>query len=183
MDFFSSKRLVMTALVILVVLNASLLGFLWWQNIYSPVNKGPEAPEGRQFDKHMPHGYELTLNEAQKQKFMTLRREHFRQSQPVLRQIVELKKELVNEALKEKPDSVKIAAIADEIGKKQAVIERSLAMHFHELAGVCAPGQLDSLKTMLERVYTRRYERGRPWGGNRLPGEQPSAPPAPMNNP
>lgn len=32
MDFLSSKRFVTTALVLLVILNITLMGVLWWQN-------------------------------------------------------------------------------------------------------------------------------------------------------
>jgi hypothetical protein len=182
MDFLSSKRLVTTALVILVVLNVTLLGFLWWQNTHKPEYRLLSVK--RQITKPVYFGPELTLTQAQQERFATLRRQHFRQTLPEVRQIVALKKELVNEAVKDNPDSIRIAGIADQIGKRQAILERSLAMHFHELAAVCAPGaQRDSLKMMLETVYSRKYERGKPWGGARIPNEHVSNPPGKLRLP
>lgn len=68
-----------------------------------------------------------------------------------------LKKQLVEESLKDNPDAKKIEAIAAEIGSHQAAIERDLALHFHELSKICTPEQRDSLKIVLNRITSHKH--------------------------
>ncbi|NTV07303.1 MAG: hypothetical protein HGA81_01665, partial [Chlorobium limicola] len=59
-------------------------------------------------------------------------------------------------SVKETPDTAKIDSLATSIGKRQAVAEKELARHFHELAMVCTPPQRASLQKILERIATRK---------------------------
>lgn len=154
MNFLSSKRLVTTALVLLTVLNMALLGVLWWQNIRRPAPV--QVTITRQFSRQMSFTEPLTLNESQTVSFRNLRKEYFLKVRPEMQAIALLKKQLVEESLKDQPDTKKIEAMANSIGSRQATIERELALHFHELAKVCTPAQRDSLKTLLDRIATRR---------------------------
>jgi Spy/CpxP family protein refolding chaperone len=181
MDFLASKRFVTTILIVLVILNVTLLGFLWWQNSSAP--KYSYITVARHFTKPVVLKPELALTQAQQQQFTRLRQQHFRKTMPELQKIVSLKKELVNEAVRTDIDTVKIARIAEEIGMHQAMLERSLALHFHELAEVCTPAQRDSLKTMLGHLYTRKYERRTQQGIHGFPGGRIGRPSFRMNAP
>jgi Spy/CpxP family protein refolding chaperone len=161
MDFLSSKRLVTTTLVILVLLNIALMGVLWWQNFVSGSYHSVEMTRMYNGANTPPPNLELT--DKQKTAFMKLRQEHFRKSMPAVQKIIELKKELIAESLKPSPEKKKVAAIADSIGKRQAWLENDLATHFHELAELCTPDQRKSLEKMLGNIYTVRYQKISSW--------------------
>ncbi len=156
MNFFTTKRLVATAFVLLALLNVTLLGILWWQNA-----NGPLLREGRHNAGHhnrlLFFARQLDLNESQTASFDKLRQEHFLKVEAEMQAIGLLKKQLIEESPQEKPDAKKIESISLGIGSRQAAIEQKMALYFHELANVCTPEQRDSLKIVLERVSTRRH--------------------------
>ncbi|NTV05485.1 MAG: periplasmic heavy metal sensor [Chlorobiaceae bacterium] len=153
MNFLTSKRLVTTALVLLALLNITLLGFIWWQNTDRMVaGPGARNHQHRQFF----FTRQLALNRSQTVSFDRLRQEYFLKIRPDMQAISMLKRELIEESLQEKADTGKITVIAENIGTRQAIIERELALHFHELAKVCTPEQRDSLKAVLERFTSRK---------------------------
>lgn len=161
MDFLSSKRFITTSLVILVILNLTLMGVIWWQNFVSSSYQTVEVT--RYYSSGRSPRVELNLTEQQKTAFMKLRQEHFRKTMPAVRKIVELKKALISESVKPTPDKQKLAALADSIGQRQAWIENNLANHFHELAELCTPSQRDSLEKMLGNIYHLRYQKMSSW--------------------
>ncbi len=171
MDFLTSKRFVTTALVLLGILNVTLLGVLCWQNFLSRNFRSIEVRE--YYSRSSSQDPEMSFSPEQRTQFMNLRREHFRKSLPEIQKIVELKKELIDEAVKPAPDTSKISLIADRIGKQQARLERGLALHFHEMSSFCTPAQRDSLKAFLGHVYSRKYERGSRWTREIRPVDEP----------
>jgi hypothetical protein len=153
MNFLTSKRLVTTALVLLALLNVTLLGILWWQN----TNRMGDEPRARNHhNRQFLFTRELALNKSQTVSFDRLRQEYFLKIGPEMQAITMLKKQLIEESIQEKADTSKITNIAEKIGSRQAIIERKLALHFHDLSNVCRPEQRDSLKSVLERFATRK---------------------------
>ncbi|ACF45464.1 MAG: periplasmic heavy metal sensor [Prosthecochloris sp.] len=152
MDFLSSKRFVSVILTALLLLNIALLGALWWQNFYTPANHPVEADKKNYTSKRSFFQKELNLTDDQSRKFNALRKDHFNGSIPVFIQIAALKKQLIRESVREKPDVEIINDLSDRIGRHQAILERRLAWHFHSLSLVCTPEQRDSLQKMLENV-------------------------------
>lgn len=167
MNFLASKKIVTTLIVFLVLLNVTLLGFLWRQNSCT------RQPTGtRQFHRQNPFTRPLGLSESQTESFQQLRQKHFRNVQPDIEAVGVLKKQMVEEALKVQPDQNKISTLADSIGMHQASLERALALHFHELAKICKPEQRDSLRKVLDRISTRRLSEKRERGGFHHPTGQ-----------
>ncbi|MBN1929597.1 MAG: periplasmic heavy metal sensor [Chlorobiaceae bacterium] len=161
MDFLSSKRFITTALVVLVLLNLSLMGVIWWQNYVSSSYQTVKVT--RYYSGSRQAKTQLNLTEEQQRAFRELRREHFRKTMPSLQRILELKQELIAEAVKPSPDKQKLAAIADSLGKRQTLLETALANHFHDLAELCTPAQRDSLEKMLSHIHTARFRRMASW--------------------
>jgi hypothetical protein len=161
MDFLTSKRFVTTALVVLAILNVSLLGVLWWQNIFSRNFRSVEVRE--YYTRSASPNPEEIFSPEQRKQFRNMRREHFSKNVTEIRKIVALKQELIDEAVKTNPNTARIETIADSIGRQQALLDRNLAMHFHELSTLCTPAQRDSLKAFLGKVYSRRFEHGSRW--------------------
>jgi hypothetical protein len=185
MDFLTSKRFVTTALVLLGILNVTLLGVLSWQNFLSRNFRSIEVRE--YYSRNTSPDPEMSFSPQQLKQFQNIRREHFRNSRPEIQKIVNLKKELIDEAVKPSPDTLKIGMIADRIGKQQAKLERGLALHFNELSSLCTPAQRDSLKAFLGHVYSRRFERGARWTREIRPVDEPGphhhGPPQPQDRP
>jgi|WetSurMetagenome_2_1015567.scaffolds.fasta_scaffold821236_1 hypothetical protein len=175
MDFFTSKRFVTTALVLLAVLNVVLLGALWWQNFFSRNFRSVEVRE--YYTRGVQAPPDDVFTPEQRKQFRKLRKENFVKNMPTLKQIVTLKQELIDEAIKTEPDTAKIARIADMIGAEQAKVDRSMAMHFNDLSKLCTPAQRDSLRIFLGKIYTRRFEHGSRWIREIRPAGDPNGPP------
>lgn len=154
MNFLTSKRFVTAALALLVALNITLLGLVWWQNIRKTEERSVKIT--RQFNQQVYLAGPLSLSEEQSLHFKKLREKHFRKARTDIGAIVQAKKELIMESLKEQLDTARIRMLAEAIGKQQVLIEQKQAMHFHELALVCTPVQRDSLRKMLEQIATRK---------------------------
>ncbi|TCD48873.1 periplasmic heavy metal sensor [Chlorobium sp. N1] len=155
MNFLTTKRLVTTALILLVILNVTLLGVLWWQNTRKP-EPGPVRVT-REVSRQVFFQLPLSLTSEQARSFQELRREHFRKVWPEMKAIASLKEQLVEESFSQTPDTLKISALATELGRRHALVENALASHFHELAAVCTPAQRDSLKAMLRQLSSRKF--------------------------
>jgi len=153
MNLLDSRRLVTAALVLLALFNVMLLGLLFWQNRCSI----PILPGGGRFGAHQPFVKSLALSNSQALSFRQLRQQHFIKVRPQMESIARLKQQLVEESLKERPDTNKIGIIATAIGNHQVSIEHELALHFHELAKVCTPAQRDSLKQTLNQIAAHKH--------------------------
>jgi len=154
MDFLTSKRLITTALILLVILNVSLLSVLWWQNMHTP--RPAPVTHTREISRSVYFSIPLSLTEKQTESFRELRKQHFLKVRPEMEAITNLKVALVEESFNATPDTIKIANMALALGSRQAKIETELAMHFHDLAEVCTPAQRDSLKAVLEQLATKK---------------------------
>ncbi|NMW21310.1 MAG: periplasmic heavy metal sensor [Chlorobiaceae bacterium] len=161
MNFLTSKRLITTAFVLLVLLNGTLLTMLWLQNTH----RAEGMHGGHQFNHESIFARELSLSESQTINFGKLRQDHFLKIQPEMESIALLKKQLVEESLKDNPDSKTTEYLITSIGIHQKTIERELAAHFHQLAKLCTPEQRGRMKVLLENMATRRShgDKGR-WG-------------------
>ena len=154
MNVIASKRLITAAFVLLVALNVTLLGVLWWQN----ASRAFQWPTGHAHGRMRAPVSSLALSASQTIRFQELRDEYFRTVRPDMEKIAALKTELVHESLKEKPDNKIMTRLAADIGSLNAVVERKRALHFHELSLICSPVQRDSLKKFLEHITVNSHE-------------------------
>ena len=157
MNLFTSKRLVTTAVVLLVLLNITLLSALWFQNSHRREHLSGE----HKFNHERFFEKQLDLSESQTISFEKLRQEHFLKVRPEIEAIAPLKKQLVEESFKDIPDTKKTDSLVAAIGLHQAAIERELLLHFHQLSKLCTPEQRSRLKTVLENMSTRRMHSGK----------------------
>jgi Spy/CpxP family protein refolding chaperone len=175
MNFFTSKRIITSAFVLLVLFNGALLSVLWMQNTPRP----EPPPGGRQFNHDNFFARQLDLNASQTVTFEKLRQEHFLKVSPEIESIASLKKQLVVESLKDKPDTKTTESIVASIGVHHAAIEREQVIHFHQLTKLCTPEQKGRLKEVLENMATRKLHHG----GRGRWGDAPSAVKGDCNRP
>lgn len=155
MDLLSSKRFISITLAILLILNITLLGTLWWQNKQHSDTTDKTASVDKAQKKESFFERKLKLSDEQSRQFNALRQQHFQGTLPALVTISGLKHELVKEALDTEPDTLRIKALSHRIGRIQAYIEYRQAWHFNTLAGVCSAEQRDSLQQVLVSVAAK----------------------------
>uniref|UniRef100_Q3ATD2 Periplasmic heavy metal sensor n=1 Tax=Chlorobium chlorochromatii (strain CaD3) TaxID=340177 RepID=Q3ATD2_CHLCH len=156
MNILTSKRLVVTALVLLTGLNVALLGVIWWQNKQTTTTP-PCTPNSKSYRTKASPLAPLNLSAEQRTQFRTLRKEHQQSISDEMAEMALLKKSLIRESLKEQPNQATIEKLSRSIGSLQAKVEEERGRHFHAMAKICSPEQRDSLQTMLERFATKRH--------------------------
>lgn len=136
-------------IVLLLILNLIAMALLWFGQFRKPAP--PPQPgtqesliEGAQFLKK-----ELNLSKDQIQLFIQSRNRQAESSRAVQSKIHQLKKQILDETFKAAPDSLKVQALSNEIGRHQAEFERDLFRHFTDLKSYCSPEQQAKLISIL----------------------------------
>lgn len=147
MDFFTKKKLTTWAIVILVILNLSTLATLWFLELKRP----PLLPSPRSGigDVQPFLRRKLGLSEEQERQFRELRQRHFDRTNAMMDEIHQLKKEVMAELFVPQPDVEKVRRLSDEIGARQAELERLLFFHFQDLKAVCKPKQREKFRALM----------------------------------
>lgn len=140
------KTLVWT-IIALIVLNIGSLGFLWYKQVTRPGQLPPPRNQQANPDKFLE--MELQLTDEQVAAFSELRQQHQQETRKIRQVIHGLSGNLVEELFKSQPDTARVAALSDEIGRKQAEYERITYSHFDELKQVCTPDQQEKLRVIL----------------------------------
>jgi protein CpxP len=134
------------AFLVLIGLNLSLIGFLMWGPSASTPPPGPEGGPGHgrpgmgpppKLDRFLKQ--ELGWDADQMAQFERAKAAHLEESQRLRQQMWGLRQEL--HALDQsQPEAV--AALLDQVGQQQRLIEASMWEHFQELRAICTPEQL-----------------------------------------
>ncbi len=166
MDYFTNKRFVIWTIIVLVVLNLFTLSAFWLSMV---INKPifPIAKHDLIEDKERrPEDFleeELKLSIDQKQHFEISSMKHTLRTKDIAREIHMRKRLLVDELFQQKPDTLKIQKLSEEIGMMQAGLEMVNNEHILELKSVCQPEQQEKLKLLFnEMLETSRPDEHRP---------------------
>ena len=176
MNFFTKIRVTSWIIGLLVLLNVLTLGVLWFQQFRRPPGMFP--PPGKQAENSQRFlQRDLNLTEQQAQQFETLRNQYFLKSRTIMQEIHQLRKGITDELFSASPDAQKANKFAEEIGAKQAELERLLFNHFLELKAVCQPEQQKKFQALMRDLLEmmKPPEPPRPPEGVR-PGEPPRGP-------
>jgi len=155
MKFFEDNRFKVISFTVLVVLNLFLLGILWFRPVHPPLFPPPPHEIIR------PPGIidimekELLLNDEQKKLFNEIRIGHLNYSKTLMEDIRRMKKDILEEAFKNSPDTAKVNLLTKEIGRRQAAFEEYLFFHIKQLKEVCTPEQQKKLEKLFEEVINR----------------------------
>lgn len=142
------------AIVLLVLLNAFTLFFLWKSTIQHPVNVQPARPE-----KYMQK--RLSLTDAQLQKLEEIRSRHFANVEPLEEALRAVRNELfMTRTLN--PDSAEVQLDLIKIGALQQSIDSLTYAHFVQIRLICTPQQVKHLGRMMQDMTQRRFGRKRP---------------------
>lgn len=168
MDVFSKKRITGWAVVILVLLNLALLATIW---INKPGKAEPRVKgQGQQTEPEdrLNQGqnrrleqqrrlaefliHELRFTRDQMKRFEALRHEHHQKARELKKKTMDLRKEMMNELLAEKPDRDKARALSRSIGETFREIEETTFDHFLDLVNLCQPDQKPKFKQLLHEI-------------------------------
>ncbi|MBN2011732.1 periplasmic heavy metal sensor [candidate division KSB1 bacterium] len=170
------NKLSVWLIALLVILNIATVSMFWINFNRNPMRQTPfglQPPEQRtlQFLQQ-----ELGLTDAQIKLYDQLRQAHAKQTRPLLQNIRQLKRQMMDEIFSSEPDSGKVVEFTRRIGDIQAEIERLTFEHFLDLKKLCGENQVDKLQELLDEFFRRNPAPGQP--GAPAPGyRRPMAPP------
>ncbi len=200
MNYFSTQRLTIWSIIILVLLNIFTMATFWFFQFRQPQTtpqggQSEQAGQSRQSRQLRQPGQpgnvrnflqeELDLTDEQARQFEELRQQHFEQSKVIADANQQLKRALMEEVFAAVPDTAKMQELAGEIGAKQTEIETLRFNHFLELKALCQPEQLEKFQALFYEILPptnppqpgRQPQAGRPPqpGGLQEPGRPPEA--------
>ncbi len=157
--WINKRENILKLIIILTIVNLAALGTMFYQ---MNMRRGPEPPDTRAREIYKK---ELQLNEKQQLGFDELHKQFRIQSQGVVEQIRDKKREMLDELEKQDPDTVKLNQIAIDLGELHGKLKRSTYQHFIEMKKICGPEQQDKLhhmyRNMIERPKDDFERRGR----------------------
>ena len=179
MDILARQRATIWAIAILIVLNLCALGTVWYQQRMRPF-MGPSHQGGRR-GRDIAHliDRELRLTSQQSERVKAQQKEFFAQSDVLLREIGELRRELLEQLLVPAPDHARVDALTDKIGAKEAYMARRLFEHFLEIKSVCRPDQEKEFDAFMHDVIRTSAPPVMPEGHGPHGDHGPPEPPAP----
>ncbi len=151
MDVNTRYRLGFWAFLVLVVLNVGLLALFWYEHFKKPPPSADSHSNPEQFFIQ-----ELRLDRAQADSVKALRREHFRHTDSIKMEIIDLSRRMTNELFAVIPDTVLVRDLSEQIGRKQAEFERQVYAHFEAIKKVLRPDQYDKLRELLLDALKRK---------------------------
>lgn len=146
MKLLSENSFTKWAIIILICPNLFTLTMLWLEMTKRPepfMKDGPPPPLEKLMKK------ELNLTDAQAKQFEQIREGHFEKFDAINTEISDLKKQILNEVLRQNPDTAKVNVLAERIGGRNAENEKAAFYHFHKLYMLCTPEQQQKLKIIL----------------------------------
>jgi len=164
MDIYTKNHLIKWFILILVILNLVLLATLWYPRFFPPKQQGvetiqPDVPL-REDQKRAKHTKlmadflkrKLNFTPDQVDKFSKLQADHFYNTRRINREINELRKEMMDHLLEEKPDRTEVEKLAAKIGQRMSAHEKVVFNHFLELIELCNEDQKKKFRSMLGEI-------------------------------
>ena len=166
MAIFTKNRVINWGIVFLVTVNMGVLGTLGV--LFFRRSPGPDPAQ------HFLQE-ELQLTETQMQKVEELKGLYQGKMKTINDEANELKEAIMEEVFLSSPDTEKVDQLAEEIGAKQAELERLRFQHFLELKSLFQPEQTQKFQAFIRDIF-------RPPAGQEIPLEQ-NRPPRPDEPP
>jgi Spy/CpxP family protein refolding chaperone len=168
MAMFTKNRALNWGMVFLVVVNLGVLatlGVLFFRRA-----PGPEPAQRLLQD-------ELQLTDAQMQQVAELKTLYQGKMQILNEEANQLKEAMLAEVFRASPDAAKVERFAEEIGAKQAALERLRFQHFRDLKALFQPEQTAKFQAFMRDLLRPQA----PAGAARLPEQ--NRPPRPDEPP
>jgi len=157
MKFLENRRARTYLFIFLAAANIVTLSALW-HTLYN--HESPDIPPPPDHADGHPDvmGYlceRLELDSTQAGEFEKLRREHFIKVKQLNRQSGALRRQVLEEIFKERPDTVTVKDLTHQLGVLYGKKEQYTAEHFMGLVRTCNPQQARMFKDILQRTSRR----------------------------
>jgi len=142
MNYFTQKRVLVTLIIILVLINFSVLAVIigfFYSSGEQHLGKPPLPPPPPSIRTIMTSGLKLTPE--QRIHFKEASSRFMNRSGNILRQYYRDKRMMFDLLAQPEPDSSLIIRLTDTLGMQQAHLERITVAYFLELQRVCTPKQ------------------------------------------
>lgn len=156
MERLAKNKLLILLVGILLLANIIMLSF--W--LFKPKSDNHNN-SGNKNSKGMVSGFlkkDLNFSEEQLKRFDTLRTAHFEKIKPFYKELNKSKEVLFSQTYSS--DSSSIDSLANEIGKRQAEIDKNFLNHFRQIRELCTEEQkpaFDSLfPGMIKKMINRK---------------------------
>jgi len=148
MSYFKNHRKYKIIIIFLVLLNVTMLSFLWVRFAFPP----PLHPPIDHFVVR-----ELGFDTQQRKVFHRLKQDFFPKTQKEHAQIRKLKHQLLALSIEEWSDELeqKSIKIAKNIASHQEKLEKMTFQHFREIRDICNPVQRQKFDQVLKEVLKR----------------------------
>ena len=176
MDYGSKSRFGVWAILILVILNVTLMGILW----YGHYKNQPRRPMGDVADHDGFMAQELEFDQPQAQEARRLKDRFFQRRDSLSLKISALSQRVMQELFAPNPDTLLVRAMCNEIGQLRADAEYATYQHFEDIKNICRPQQYDLLRNLVSDLI--RTQQGPPPGEHRPPPPDGRRPPRGMSD-
>ncbi|MCF8217939.1 MAG: periplasmic heavy metal sensor [Bacteroidales bacterium] len=183
MDINKQKKLITWAVIILVIINLGAIGLLIYRS-YTPSETTTITRPAQEDRFHDNRGHRrgpgqflqdrFQFNEAQLEKFNQSVDEHQSRMQEIKDSISLCRKKLVEEVVKDNPDTATLEEYIKRTGILHSKMQRETTNHFLEIQKIASPEQKEEIRSFLLDMPDRRrmnshreHRRGRPNHRNR----------------
>lgn len=168
MDWTNQNRFSKWIISILILMNIITLIIIW---VMVDRDKIPPPPlDRRPPDPIVMMQKELDLSDEQAEKFESLRNQHFVVMDSLSKEMIAIRKLLVDELFKPVADTELIELLSGKIGELEKSLEISRFNHFQEVILICSPEQQDKLKEILGKMILRKPPPGK--HGDKFPDKK-----------
>lgn len=147
MNYFSKRNIVILVIAVLLIINIASISTIVYHSYGNRRTKMAEKERTSMRDFRQ----ELNLNPQQIDEFGKLGKKFMIDTRMRMDEMQKIRLALINEMSSANPDTAKMFAMADEIGKLHAQIKRQTIDHFLIIKNNCTNTQFDKFVTLFQR--------------------------------
>ena len=185
MNYFTNKKLVTLAVILLVIINLSALTTIILQKHAPGKGHQPRQKDAIETTTHFLKT-ELQFSDEQVEGFILLQDKFLEENKILTQSIGELKHELYSSLFVEGSDLTLNTAIIEQIGKQTMLLEKSSYAYFQTIKDLCTEEQKESFDKLLGQILLKVNPQHQPPHDRKgpppplhgeKPGERPLPPP------
>jgi len=151
-------RLLLWLVIILFALNAATIASFIYHTVKTEKEEAAVTPGGEGLKTEQNARFfreQLGLNQFQLQEFREINRTYNRETHAIAYDLEILRREMVDQLAREKPDSVRLHNISHEIGKKHEELKNLTIGYYLKMKAACNEEQQIRLHTLFREMVHR----------------------------
>lgn len=161
MNFFTKTKFLIAIIIILSAIILSILGTMGYHQFKMERREKKESRE-RQPGKYIAK--QLQLTPEQIKEFDSLRNKFHSELEVLIKDSKDVSKNIMDEIMSEKPDTIKLKALAEKFGKQQEQQKQITINHLLDIKSKCTTSQQVYFKRLIKQLENhdrRNRERSR----------------------